>query len=624
MKITPAQLPSGDTLIYEYGVRLDRDCLPAINDQITKARALYNELVACIRSVIGEMRAFVLSKAGPEAQACQTEIDALNAAFDAARAANDEDAMRTIAQSRREKWHELAVLLKSTRTECRDEIKTRFLSRIGLNSACETYQIRSKAVANGLGWATANAVLDAALTAHKKSFSRGNAPRFAVGADKDQDTLSLQFTGAGGLAATTVLAGHHGELAMVPTNGCGKRKYGEFRFRLGPASAKTYATGTWQYHRPIPDGAQIGRARLIRRKIGKDFRWAIQVQIKTAPATPDYLPDREPLVAVHFGWAADVSGRRVAGISDGPDPGQAHLIQLPPEVEERLQRAAEIQSARDTARDEMVPHLAEVPLAADPDVAAEELPTDTLEYRRAAAGSELTAIRRLPVQHVAIRRLHRLCALLREADALPDWLEEWRKTDRMRWQSTTHLARRARNMRRTFYRQLALDLARQYSAIAIEPLDLAAAAVKIDEVTGERTEFAKKARAGRVVAALSELESALRWAAVKNGTAVLEMSGNTASNCAYCGGRVAAAENNHQELHCEQCGASVERKTYGAAIAWQLANDQLEEVVTEFWADTLESRRAAADKQAEKKVKLAEGRRKARTTSGDETTEGSR
>jgi len=621
MRIEPAKLPSGDVLIYEYGVRLDRDCLQAVNEQIVKARALYNELVASVRAIIGEMNAFVLDKAGPEAQACQAEIDALNAAFADARAANDEDAMSKIAQSRREKWGGMATHLKATRAEYRTDIRERFLSRIGLNSACDTYQIRSRAVANGLGWATANAVLEAALNAHKKSFVRGNAPRFAVGADKDQDTLSLQFTGAGGVAASTILAGHHGELTLAPTNGCGKRKYGEFRFRLGPAGAKTYATGTWQYHRPIPEGAKIGRARLIRRRVGKDYRWAVQVQIKTTPAAPDYIADRKPLVAVHFGWSADVTGRRVAGISDGADPGQATLLQLPPSVEDRLQRAAEFQSTRDTARDEIVPRLAEIALVPQD---LDALIPDSPEYRAAVAGNELAAIRRLPVQHVAIRRLHRLCAMLRDVEALPGWLDEWRKADRLRWQAAAHLARRARNQRRTYYRQTALDLAKQYSAIAIESLDLAAAAVLIDEVTGERSEFAKKARAGRVVAAVSELESAIRWAAVKVGAAVLELNGDTASGCAYCGGKVVPAEDNHQELHCEQCGAVVERKTNGAALAWQAANDQLEEVVTEFWTATLEARSAAADKQAEKKTKMADGRRRARTVSDDESAEGSR
>ncbi|WP_018079340.1 hypothetical protein [Thiobacillus denitrificans] len=623
-EIKPSLLPQGNVLIYEYGARLDKDCIQAVGDQIIKSRRLYNDLVATIRGIVTEMKAFVLEKSGPDAQRCQEEIDALNAAFDAARAENNEDAMKCIAESRREKWRELAVFVKEARKNHRSDIQSMYLSRIGKNSACETYRIRSKAVADGLGWATANQVLDAALTAFKKSFARGNAPRFAVGEDKDQDTLTLQFTAAGGVPVDTILAGKHGEVALSPTNGCGPRKYGELRFRLGAAKAATNATGTWQYHRPLPDGATAGLCRLIRRRVGKDYKWAIQMQVKRPPIEQEALAGRKPLVAVHFGWAANDEGRCVAGITDGADPGQAYVLKLPAEVEQSLVRSSAIQSERDSARDAIVPRLKEIEVP-DMDIeSVESLPPDSPEVRLARAADELKAIHRLPANHVAIRRLHRLCGMLRDVDFLPEWLEDWRKEDRLQWQSAAHIARRARNTRKGFYRQTAIDLARQYSSIVLEPLDLAKAAVKIDEITGERTEFAKKARAGRVVAALYELESAIRWAAAKAGSAMFELTGETASRCSICGGDVLPDETNGQLLHCTECGADLDRKQNGAAMAWQLANDDLESLVEAFWTETFAARRSAENEQAEKKQKMAEGRRKARTPIGGENTEVSR
>jgi len=624
-EIKPSLLPQGNVLIYEYGARLDKDCIQAVGDQIVKSRRLYNELVATIRGIVADMKAFVLDKSGPDAKRCQEEIDALNAAFDAARAENNDDAMKRVAETRREKWRELAVLVKEARKNHRAEIQSLYLSKIGKNSACETYKIRCKAVADGLGWATANQMLDAALIAFKKSFARGNAPRFAVGEDREQDTLTLQFTAAGGVPVDTILTGKHGEVALSPTNGCGQRKYGEFRFRLGAASAAINATGTWQYHRPLPEGANAGLCRLIRRRVGKDYKWAIQLQVKRPPLELDALAGRKPLVAVHFGWAADDEGRCVAGISDGADPGQAYVLKLPPEVEQSLKRASAIQSERDSARDAIVPRLKEIGLPEIVDIeSVEGLPPDSLEARLARVTVELKAIRRLPANHVAVRRLHRLCGMLRGVEYLPAWLEDWRKEDRLRWQSAAHIARRARNTRKGFYRQTAIDLARQYSTILLEPLDLAKAAIKIDETTGERTEFAKKARAGRVVAAVYELESAIRWAAAKTGSAMLELSGKTASRCSICGGDVFPDETNGQLLHCTECGADLNRKQNGAALAWQSASDNLESLVEEFWTETFAARRAAQDVQAEKKRKMAEGRRNARTTINVENPGGSR
>ena len=462
-------------------------------------------------------------------------------------------------------------------------------------------------MAAGLGWATANAVLDAALIAWKKSFALGRPPRFATGLEKEQDTLTLQFATAGGVDAETLLAGEYSELSLLPTQGCGRRKYGEFRFRLGAARDKTYATGTWQYHRPLPEGSSISLARLIRRRIGKDYRWTIQLVTRLTPGQAAPMSNRKPLVAVHFGWAADVSGRRVAGITDSANPAVARILHLLSEIEERLKHAAEIQSERHLARDALMPKIKGATLP-------ETVPDNVQE--------ELAALRRLPAQHIALSRLHRICRMLREVEQMPDWLEIWRKEDRLRLQAATHIARRARNARRDFYRVTAASLARGYDAIAIEPLDLAGAARKVDVLTGEYTEFAKKARAGRVVAALYELESAIRWAAVKNGAALIEITGSTIRRCGICGGKVETDREDGQLIRCLDCGAESDRKKGGATTAWQIAAEQLEELVAQYWIDreaALEQERTA---KAEKAAKRMAGRHGVRTpfefeTAGD-------
>lgn len=602
MKITPADIPDGEALVYEYGVRLDKECHDAVGEQIIKARQLYNELVAVIRLIVGELQSFVLDRAGGDAQTIQERIDALNEAFADAKARDDEPEMKRIAQERRDKWRELSEKLKSTRKELRAEIQSRFLSRIGRNSSCETYALRSQAVANGLGWATANAILEAALVSFKKSFALGRAPRFAVGADKIQDTLTLQFTAAGGVGVDMLLAGRHGELSLLPSNGCGRRKYGELRFRLGAAKAETYATGTWQYHRPLPEGASVSLARLVRRRIGKDYRYAVQLLVKReAPETLD-VGERKPLVAVHFGWAADVEGRRVAGIAECADPGAAMLLRLPQSIEADLERAALIQGQRDAARDEVFQRI-------KTELVVPQESSETLI-------DEVAALTRLPAQHVALNRLHRLCRMLRDNDPslVPDWLEQWRKEDKMRWQSHTHTAQRARNTRKDFYRKTALDLARQYDAIVLEPLDLKKAAQKVDKSTGEKTEFTRRARSGRVVAALYEFESSIKWAATKAGTAVLELSGKTATHCSLCGDTIHSDDENPQVLNCTHCGAVLDRKLNGAAVAWQTVCNAREEAVAEFWLFLREAQERKREEKATKLSKMMAGRNKARAS----------
>ncbi len=422
----------------------------------------------------------------------------------------------------------------------------------------------------------------------------GSRPAFIVGAEKTQDTLTLQFTTAGGLPATKLLAGRHAELRLTPDAG---RSRGEFAFRLGPAAAHAYATGTWDYYRELPDGALVGLARLVSRRRACNYRHALQLMVKTQkPISMDVPEARQPLACVHFGWAADVSGRRVAAIADYSDPGFARLVTLPRSIEVDLQRSAELDADRATRRDGMVAIIKQHEFPELPDNLA----------------AEVAAIRRLPAQHVAQQRLYRLSYGLSDVGVEIPMLTAWRKEDRKRWQQAYATARRARNRRREQWLQLARELVRSYEAICIEPLDLAEAAVTVDEDTGERSEFSSAARRGRVVAGLYELRSAIAWYCTKTATPLIELTGPTVSTCAYCdeGSPVARGELK-RELHCPSCGAVTDRKLHGAARAYQLVEPQRDRLVCEFaqqWSGAIES---AGQLRAEKQARMIAGRRKA-------------
>jgi transposase len=182
----------------------------------------------------------------------------------------------------------------------------------------------------------------------------------------------------------------------------------------------------------------------------------------------------------------------------------------------------------------------------------------------------------------------------------------------LNWQQQAHGARRARNVRKTFYREIALRLARTYDTIVLEPLDQRKEAQKVNEATGEKSGLTKKTRAGRAVAALYELESAIRWAAVKNECALLELTASTSTYCALCGGEVVVNEKDTQILHCTNCGAALDRKRNGAALAWQEVKNQLDTAVADYWIARNKRITEAREASAEKLRKLREGRKKAR------------
>jgi hypothetical protein len=615
LNITVEPQTQGRQIIYEFGVRIAKATEPQITDQIQKARRMYNSIIAVMRSIYDEMQNFVKERAGQEAWALQNHVEVLNLAFAQAKANNDEAEMKRVAEERRNTRKALYPLLNETRKTYWAEVVEKFYSRIGNNSRCETYQLRNAAVQDGLGPSTANQILDNALKAWQTSMKQGHPPRFSVGAEKVRDTLTIQFTMAGGTLTDDIVLGKRKDVIIkFPKDGFRKRSYTPFLFRLGPATDGTYAEGTVQMDRPFPEGAHVALVRLVRSRVGLKFQYKLQFLLSLPEAVKvETAQRRKPLVAVHFGWSFDEQGRRLAGISDNGDVLDAQLLQLPTDIEKNLNRTVAIQSTRDASRDDIVAQLKEGLV----------LPECLTE------GDALTEIwgklKKLPAQHISASRLHSLASLLRgctlpegctmqgEGGAMPEWFEAWRKEDRLQWQAQVSLARRARNRRRHFYQVFALDIARQYEAILLEMPDLKKAALKLDEKTGEKTDFAKKARAGRAVAALYELESAMKWAACKAGAAVLKMQGeHTVDTCAVCGGAALRInEEDGQALYCTDCGSTLDRKKNGAANAWRFAEKDLESLVSSYWETVLDRQNRAGERMAEKLAKMVLGRKAA-------------
>lgn len=519
-----------------------------------------------MRECVNARTAREFELAGQPARDVQAKIDALTEQFAGAKAANDEALMTAIAASRRQEWAALAQTLKSVRVEHKAELKS-FLAPIGMKSTCETYKLRSKYVADGLGWATANSVLDDALKAFQSTIKKGQAPRFAIGAEIDRDTLSLQFTTAGGIPAEKLLSGAHNECQLrPPAAGFAPRKYGELRFRLGAAKADQWATGTWQAHRPLPEGAHVAGVSLVRDRVGPKFTYNIQLLLKLPERIKKAVPsNRSELGVLHVGWSADSNGRRIGGWTTDADAGLATILNLPQEVETGLNQAAEIESTRSKNRDDVFKWFKELPVAAVSTWTAPEV---------AFLVEEFSAIRRLPATYVSPSRLHRFWWNMQRNNLVTDdWLEltNWRSVDKLNHQNSIHGSKRARNLRKNHYRNLALSMCQQCKSIVIDSPDLSEAAIVVNKNTGERNELNKKARAGRVVVALYELISAIKWAAARCDTVLIETDGDTASVCSSCGGigLRTVEDTQYQQQECPHCGAVHDRKLNAAASTFQ-------------------------------------------------------
>lgn len=594
----PAQ-PDASVFYHEYGVRLDKECKDAVWDQIQRSRGLYNDIIASIKRMFAEMNAFVMDRADAEAHALQQAINDGIEAFKEHKTNRNEEGMKAEAQGLREKRAALGAKLKEVREKHKREIQERFLSRVGRNASCETYQLRKKAVDEGLGFATATAVLDRALKAFSDRFKKGMPPEFAKGADKLSDSLTIQFTLAGGCPVETLFNGEHSGVSLRATNGYGPRKYGEFMFRLGAASASIFATGSIQFHRPLPDGAHAATASLVRMRIGKDYKYKIQLLLKVPQKDGGAKPFPKRYATIHFGWAATETGRHVMAIADQADPGAARLVSLPESIEQDLAQAEKQNSDRDLLLNTVVEKIK----GFDPEKGC---------IHDGAVLEELAALKRLPANKVSQTRLYRLCgAFVKGGVSSPAWLEEWRREDRLLHQSISHTRSRALNRRRKFYEGIAHGLAANYQAIVLERLDLKRANTKVDTLSGEISKMSRKSRHGQRLAANSESILAIRNAAGKTGTVIIELAGEkTVQRCAICGegGCVPGSGDNAQTLSCPHCGAEENRKQNGAAIAWQLADPLIDDLVSEALAKRALDAQEHGAAAAAKKEKMAAGR----------------
>lgn len=592
-------------LVYEYGCRLDAQSQQLADGQIHLARQLYQDLILLMRAIHAEARLWLHERLPEASKGLPAKLDDLSRACAAARSAGDEPGLQAALAARRATKTLLHDALAPLRKAHAAELRQRFYGRIGSRTTADTYKLRCAAVDEGLGWASANRAHQRALAAYKTSLTASGHPPRPVDPEAIRfDTVTLQFTDAGGIAPDRIFDGQHPEIVMQLPSAPGRRAYAPFEFRLGRASRQEYAKGTWLFHRPLPPGARVVLAQLVRRQHADKFRWALQLTVRIPEGSGPARAAAPTLAALHLGWSAGADGREIAGVAISADPLAASIFRLPVDVDHDLARAEAIQSERDLARTDALARLRAIASIGLQGASAEAL----------ALISELSSA---PPQHVATRRLYEAQALLAATGMRLDWLDRWIAEDRKAWQAAVGVARRARARRRQFYREAARTLAKSHGAIVLDAPDLAAARRVRDASTGKLTPLNSAARRSQRVAALSEFELALAEACTTHGAALFRMRGErTVTACACCqGSRVAPVPDTH-DLACPDCGVQCSRKQMGAARAWQIMSADLphelqrhREAMAGAHQAVAEAKRLAAERAAAGRVSARQATR---------------
>ena len=601
-EITLVTASTPTTLVYQYGCRIDRDSEALADDQYRKAHTLYNALIAEIREIVQGARDYCMGVAPAEARVIEAEIDVLTTAFAAARADNNEPLMKTLAGQRRECWAKMKPIMAATRKAQRETLTSRFYGRIKANAGGELHTLKAAAIADGLGGDTAAATLDAALQGYQKSIATGGMPHFRRVDEVDSNILVIAAHRSGGVPVSDFTDGTYRPVAVTLRGEQVRRKYHSFVYRAGPMASKSWLSGTVEMHRPLPADAGVAQVTLKRARIGQRYRYFLQfvcVLTCTQAAAEPVATPKKKLVAVHMGWSERDDGLTVSAICGSGEAGDSTLVKLPDNVVRALDNCERAQSQRDALFNDSVADIKAALAAMEPLIADEQL------------RDNVAAIRKLPTTHIAPSRLHRVIARCAALGVATEPLTRWAELDRRLWAATAFGSRKAAMARRYFYRGIAADLAHSYDCCAVTDVDLRAAALKVNEVTGEKSDFNSKARSNRVRAALSEFRGALVQAfSSAGGVVVAAEYAPLASTCSACGcDAIIDDRTDYQQQSCPSCSEHYPRKANAAANLHQLVSG-VTNLADDCRLEAAEKAAVAATARVEKLKKMQEAARK--------------
>lgn len=409
-----------------------------------------------------------------------------------------------------------------------------------------------------------------------------------------QDPRFRPFTGAGRLGVRPMKARDWdtSTLFAIGPDPMGKsERMKSFRMRVDSDESRRPVWAEWPLvlHRPLP----VGVVKQVVVKLEHDVltrpcgdglrrpreRWAVIFTVDTAEVHDAKALDTGHTVAVNLGWREMKGGEVRVATWVGTD-GDSGTLCIEPREMASWATVADLASIRKkhftAARDVLASRLDAMP----------ELPEWALR-RGARRLKQWESAARLAAFVMQWKREGRFDG---DAEAF-EAAEAWRFRD---WHLALYERGRARHLiahRNEVYMRFAVDLARRYSAVVIDAVDLASLAERKGK-DGLSVRENETARSNRQKAATSELRLALRQAGKKRGRVIVEPPVPlTTKTCAACGSIEEwdqAAEVMHR---CGACGVTWDQDENNCRNRLAMTRDEV--------AEALAKRGARASKTAE-------------------------
>ena len=275
----------------------------------------------------------------------------------------------------------------------------------------------------------------------------------------------------------------------------------------------TYAYFDIVYHRPIPDGAQINNAKLMRRRVGDHFKYTINFSVRV-PLAKKQTPNGHSL-GIDIGFRRLAGGAIRAAMIGSTDVSiRFEEVTLSPEYVRRIDHIENLMGRMDDSATKLGKELKSSLKAGS------VLSEDHSKYKIAQT-------------------------------QLMDWWDDHYQD----YREMHHLRTKTLGWRKEEYRKLASRLVSYGLPIGIEEIDLS----NFAEVKDKDNELSDKARSQRFMVSNSELIGAIKNAAQREGIECIEVNPrNTSKTCSACD-IIQKELKAEMEWTCSSCGAVHDR-----------------------------------------------------------------
>lgn len=301
---------------------------------------------------------------------------------------------------------------------------------------------------------------------------------------------------------------------------------------------------TWPIilHRPLPDDCLIKNIHVQRKRVGNRFEWTCLITVDTPEILKPVLDHPSLSVCgIDLGFRQVKNDLRVATLADSS--GGLRYYTIGKDWLDSMNYVEAIQSDLSETANSVWAQL-------------RLILTELLEYPeplRERITGMLKAGAKTPIR--AMRAMHR--ALSNEPCLIPEalgLLNDWEKCIKRRAKEMHDLRDKLINRRKNIYRNIACEIARDYSLVRIANLQLKDMA-KVKRNDGSDTKLTDNARKNRNRAALAELTLYIQQACIKSGVSVEKIdTAYMTRTCSQCG-HLNPANTGDLFLSCENCGA---------------------------------------------------------------------